>query len=251
MARSAFFLAPLVAVAAGASLDSFLPPQPGVYAIGGELGGPQIISSPDDCAASCLDNPSCISFNVQSGASFGTCGIRGECYAPNASSCPAILGLSCYGGAFSAVNFASYGTPQTLPGTCTWQKNASCDAPSSVDVISAACLGKSACAIEVGVSTFGPDPCPGVYKFLAVSLSGNCSPPPPNASLCQLNGYARNYTLSNGSSPSAAAYYQRLQPRNDSRIVQVCACADAAAVTQGACIVPLLSVLLVGRAVHT
>lgn len=126
----------------------------------------------------------------------------------------------CYGGTFSSVEFASYGTPTTEAGTCTWAHNASCDAPTSVAVVAAACVNKSACSIEVGVSTFGQDPCPGVYKFLAASLAGSCSPPPADVLLCQLNGYARNYSLSQVANASSAAYYQRIQPRNDSRFSQ-------------------------------
>lgn len=228
---------------AAAPLDSFLPAVPGVVASGGEIGSIEVVASVADCASACVSQPSCISFNVQDDSAFATCGIKGECYAPNTTSCPAVLGLMCYGGTFSAVEFASYGSPTTLPGTCSWARNASCDAPSSAAVVAAACINKSACSIEVGVSTFGPvsraqgsgqllrvlhlmpallqDPCPGVYKFLAVKLAGSCSAPPPDVLLCQLNGYARNYSLSQVDNSSSAAYYQRIQPRNDSHVVQV------------------------------
>jgi hypothetical protein len=131
-----------------------------------------------------------------------------------------VLRFGCYGGTFSSVAFAAYGTPSTLPGTCAWAHNASCDAPTAAAVFAAACVGKSSCSVEVSVATFGADPCGGVYKFAAASLTGSCSTPPPNALLCGLNGYARDYAIATGGNASALQYYQRLQPRNDAPVVQ-------------------------------
>jgi hypothetical protein len=209
-------------VVLAAPLDSFLPPTPG-FATGGELGAAFAVTGVDECATACLAAPggACISFSVEGAGAFQTCGIRGECYAPNATSCPAVLTFGCYEGVFSAVQFASYGTPTTVGSGCSaWAKNASCDAPSSAAVVAAACVGRSSCSVEVGVATFGADPCPGVYKFLAASLVGNCSAPPPDALRCQLSGYARDYTINAVANATAAQYFQRLAPRNDAPAVQ-------------------------------
>lgn len=205
-------------------LDSFLPPTPALLTGGGAI-GPAFVTptqSPSECASACLANASCISFNLvayQPGPT-RTCGIAGECFAPNSSSCPSTLALSCVGGVFSSVLFASYGLPLETSEPCNFTKT--CTSSNSTAVVAAACLGKSFCSIPVTGETFGDDPCPGKYKFLAASLSGNCTsgPPPPPITKCQLYGYARDYTVY-PTNASVAAYYQRLQPRNDTPIRQV------------------------------
>lgn len=66
-----------------------------------------------------LGSRDCISFTMITGnISFQTCGIAHECY--NASSCPSSLSFGCYGGTFTSVEFATFGTPITLPGQCKW-----------------------------------------------------------------------------------------------------------------------------------
>jgi hypothetical protein len=204
---------------AQAPIDGFAPPQPQTVALGGDLGDAFSVDDATACAAACVANASCVAFTVAPPRALKTCGIMGECYAPNASSCPAVLALSCPGGTFSSVLFASYGTPTCGAGECAFAAGV-CAAPSSADVVARACVGKSTCAIEVGVSTFGMDPCPGVYKFLAVSLAGvGCSATPPGGLTCQLSQYSRTYAIVNASLPSVA-YYQRLQPRNDAPFAQ-------------------------------
>ncbi len=208
---------------AQAPIDGFAPPQAQTLALGGDLGGAFPVPDAPACAAACTANASCVAFSVTPPRALKTCGIVGECYAPNASSCPAVLALSCPGGTFSSVLFASYGSPTCGAGECAFAAG-KCSAPSSADVVTRACVGKSSCAIEVGVATFGSDPCPGVYKFLAVSLAGaGCSAAPPGGLTCQLSQYSRVYEIANASRagfPSAAYYYQRLQPRNDTRFTQ-------------------------------
>ena len=142
-----------------------------------------------------------------------SCGIKGECYAPNATSCPAILSLSCGTGVFTGVSFANYGNPQTTGPNCSFAPG-NCSAPSAPSIVAAACVGRSECAIDVTVATFGQDPCPGIYKFLAVQLQGACSPAPPGAQLCALSGYSRTFSYVNETG-TGLTYYQRLQPRND------------------------------------
>jgi len=86
------------------------------------------------------------------------------------------LTLTCAGGTFSNVVFASFGAPM---GTCTagFAANATCNAPSSVAVVRAACVGKASCTISATNANFGGDPCFDVVKSLAVALSGSCTVP--------------------------------------------------------------------------
>ena len=202
-------------------LDSFLAPLPSQLAQGGDLA---TFPAADEasCAAACLANASCISFNFALGAAraLKTCGIVGDCYAPNASSCPSYLTLSCPGGVFTAVQFASYGLPVVgASGPCDFSlPPGACNSPSAVGVFEAACVGRSECTIDATLSTFGADPCQGVYKFVAAALAGeNCSsaPQPPAPALCTLSGYSQGYTLAPAANTS---YFQRLLPRNDSRV---------------------------------
>lgn len=201
-------------------LSSFLPPQASTVAVGGEIGAPFETASLSACAAACLSNSSCISFNWGSISTvFGSCGIVHECYPGNSSSCPSNLNLDCPGGTFTGVSFASFGTPIVGSGSCSYSLG-SCDASESVAVVAAACVGKSSCSIPAISSNFGGDPCSGVVKFLAASLTGsNCAPPPPPGSpMCQLSGYSRVYNVVSGGAAPNASYYQRLQPRNDTRL---------------------------------
>ena len=90
------------------------------------------------------------------------CGIVAEGHTAN-------IGCTAAEDTVSAVSFASFGT---VTGSCSAEpgadsfKKGSCDANSSVAVVGAACLGKSSCAISVGVHTFG-EPCHRIAKSLA------------------------------------------------------------------------------------
>jgi alpha-L-rhamnosidase len=76
--------------------------------------------------------------------------------------------FSCPGGTFTSVTFASYGTPT---GSCgSGFSNGSCNAASSVALVSAACVGRSSCSIDVSDTTF-TDPCFGVVKSFSASLA--------------------------------------------------------------------------------
>lgn len=85
------------------------------------------------------------------------------------------LTLQCFGGAvINGVTFASYGLPN---GTCgTFSAEPSCDASTSVAVMTAACKGKTSCTVSADNVTFG-DPCFGIEKVLSVQaqcgLCGN------------------------------------------------------------------------------
>lgn len=84
------------------------------------------------------------------------------------------LRLACPAGqTIQSIDFASYGTPG---GTCGSFVPQSCDATTSRNVVSAACLGKGSCAVGAVNGTFG-DPCVGTAKRLFVQAScGSTSP---------------------------------------------------------------------------
>lgn len=86
--------------------------------------------------------------NANATTSGATCAADAPENAPVALSCPA-------GGVFQAVDFASFGTPS---GNCGAFAKGACDAANTTAVVSAACLGKNACSIDVSTQLFG-DPC--------------------------------------------------------------------------------------------
>ena len=201
-------------------LDDFLPPIAATIATGGDLAPAFPVPTVDDCAEACIGNSSCISFNIDSTGQppTKTCGIVGECYAPNATSCPSHLTLSCVGGVFSSVLFASYGEPIVQPGQCSFSYG-TCNAPSASSVFANACVGQSWCTIDAELATFGGvDPCQGQYKFVAASLAGNCTsdPPPPGQLMCKLSGHSQTYALTGAG--VNASYWQRRVQRNDTTI---------------------------------
>jgi hypothetical protein len=197
-------------------IAGFAPPASDTLATGGDLGASFSVADAPACAAACLANASCVAFTLLPPLALKTCGIIGECYAPNASSCPATLALACPGGVFTSVLFAQYGLPTCGAGECAFTTNASsCNAPTSADVVASACVGKDRCAIAVDVRTFGADPCPGVYKFLAASLAGTgCGSAPPGGPTCQLSQYSRTFAVASAGG-GGGTYYQRLMPRDD------------------------------------
>ena len=67
----------------------------------------------------------------------------------------------------TSVQFASFGTPS---GTCGAYQQSSCWAPSTINVVTQLCVGKSSCTIDVSTATFGRDPCFGRAKWLDVQL---------------------------------------------------------------------------------
>ena len=97
----------LLAARAQVPLPGFAPPQPSAAATGGDLGAPFPAPDASACAQACLANSSCMAFTLAPPLQLKLCGIQGECYAPNSSSCPSTLTLACPGGAFTAVTFAS------------------------------------------------------------------------------------------------------------------------------------------------
>jgi hypothetical protein len=87
-----------------------------------------------------------------------------------------VLTLTCVGGQFSAVAFASYGTPSgACYGDAPPSVNSTCNAPDSAAVVEQLCVGKSQCAIGVNTTTFGgTDPCLNTRKSLTAALVGSC-----------------------------------------------------------------------------
>lgn len=69
------------------------------------------------------------------------------------------------GQVISAITFASYGNPR---GSCGNFSKGTCDAPSSLSVVSKACQGRNRCDINVSSATFSHDPCQGTSKTLVV-----------------------------------------------------------------------------------
>lgn len=73
------------------------------------------------------------------------------------------------GGLFTAINFASYGTPE---GSCGSFTLSGCHAAASLNVIQTAAIGRNSFTITASNSVFG-DPCVGIYKRLYVeAVSG-------------------------------------------------------------------------------
>ena len=89
--------------------------------------------------------------------------------APATIACPS-------GGLIQAVTFASFGTPT---GSCAAGfAKGTCDAANSTAIVTAACVGKSTCVIDVSTDLFG-DPCFDVVKHFDAAVT--CSAPLPGA----------------------------------------------------------------------
>eukprot|EP00164_Ancoracysta_twista_P006265 GFYU01008705.1.p1 GENE.GFYU01008705.1~~GFYU01008705.1.p1 ORF type:complete len:1064 (-),score=338.26 GFYU01008705.1:1031-4144(-) len=81
----------------------------------------------------------------------------------------AAVSLSCGASVISDVTFASFGTPS---GSCPSLTTGTCNSAKSMDVVKAACLGKSSCTVDAEIQTFdGVDPCYGTKKQLAVAVT--------------------------------------------------------------------------------
>jgi hypothetical protein len=93
------------------------------------------------------------------------------------------MALACPSGqTISAAGFASYGTPS---GSCGAFAKGTCDASTSMSVVSNACVGKSSCSVSASYSTFG-DPCFGTAKRLYAQVtcsSAICGTVNENASM--------------------------------------------------------------------
>ncbi|KAJ7563919.1 hypothetical protein O6H91_03G130300 [Diphasiastrum complanatum] len=76
------------------------------------------------------------------------------------------LQLDCEPGyKVSSITFASYGTPK---GTCASFQEGKCHAKSSLSVVVQECIGHQHCSLPLSSKKFGEDPCPGIFKSLAV-----------------------------------------------------------------------------------
>lgn len=75
--------------------------------------------------------------------------------------------VSCPSGTITAVSFASYGTPT---GTCGAFTAGSCSASTSSSVVTDQCVGRASCTVAASNSVFG-DPCPNVYKKIAIAAT--------------------------------------------------------------------------------
>ena len=123
-----------------------------------------------------------MSWALQTPAAPVTCDAEWE--APGGSTAYVNVGCGPAPGAnITGVAFASFGTPT---GSCAtgWSRGA-CDASTSVAVVEAACVGRPSCSVAVTDADFG-DPCTGVKKELAVTVTC-AAPPEPPAPLLALN----------------------------------------------------------------
>jgi hypothetical protein len=69
---------------------------------------------------------------------------------------------------FTSIVFASYGTPN---GTCgSFTVDPSCDASTTMDVVSAALIGQNSASIDANNGIFD-DPCPGTFKRLYIEAA--------------------------------------------------------------------------------
>jgi len=79
----------------------------------------------------------------------------------------------------TAIDFASYGTPDAVCGAFTL---GDCHAPTSVAIVSDLCLGHRSRAVCVSNEEFGGDPCYGTFKRLFIQA--RCSPGLPANPIC-------------------------------------------------------------------
>lgn len=112
-----------------------------------------------------------------------TCGTEGEWKVIGKSG--AQMTLTCATGAFTGVDFASFGNPT---GTCGSFKKGSCDASNTTAYIASLCVGKHTCTIPSDPTvrnTLSPldqalgDPCHEQAKTLSVQLACKAGPPTP------------------------------------------------------------------------
>lgn len=104
-----------------------------------------------------------------------------------------VMQLACAdGSAIQGILFASFGTPT---GTCPGHlAKGSCDAKSSMDVVTRACVGKSSCSIDVRNDVFGGDPCVNTVKELAVELKCPApAPPQPNSTTAYVGIFEKEF----------------------------------------------------------
>ena len=112
------------------------------------------------------------------------------------------------GGKFTAVRFASIGTPQ---GGCTNMSAGDCHADITL-FVTKLCVGKASCSIvaDINVVNAGKDPCPGVAKSVYVELACSGSGTFANVSSKGLVGYAPGQVHIVGWDPEYSQEPQRL-----------------------------------------
>lgn len=87
---------------------------------------------------------------------------------------PAYIQCPTKDGIIKQITFASYGMPLgdcDARGQNTFQMNTTCNSNTSLTVVRSACVGKHRC--EISTSGFGPDPCHGGDKSVAVAVLCN------------------------------------------------------------------------------
>ncbi|KAF2547532.1 hypothetical protein F2Q70_00021476 [Brassica cretica] len=100
-------------------------------------------------------NPSFVNFQT-----IGVGGVCANVYEKN------VLELSCHGRPISAIKFASFGNPR---GKCGSFEKGTCEANKDVvNILSAECVGKEKCSLNVSAEKFGVPECDGATRSLAV-----------------------------------------------------------------------------------
>ncbi|CAF1929069.1 BnaCnng48970D [Brassica napus] len=100
-------------------------------------------------------NPSFVNFQT-----IGVGGVCANVYEKN------VLELSCHGRPISAIKFASFGNPR---GKCGSFEKGTCEANKDVvNILSAECVGKEKCSVNVSAEKFGVPECDGATRSLAV-----------------------------------------------------------------------------------
>ncbi|KAL0795997.1 hypothetical protein Bca101_067374 [Brassica carinata] len=100
-------------------------------------------------------NPSFVNFQT-----IGVGGVCANVYEKN------VLELSCDGRPISSIKFASFGNPR---GKCGSFEKGTCEASKDVvNILSAECVGKEKCSVNVSTEKFGVPECDGATRSLAV-----------------------------------------------------------------------------------
>ena len=135
--------------------------------------GDGVCDDSETCTSCSADCGACPDIAIPSGGQ--ACGGAPE----NSSAtitCPA-------GTVISQITFASYGTPT---GSCGSFSPSSCNATTSISLVSGLCLGKASCTVSASNQVFG-DPCVGTYKQLDIQATCNGQPAPDMATSLQLD----------------------------------------------------------------
>ena len=104
----------------------------------------------------------------------GVANISGTCQANQPENSNVFLACGA-GETIASVVFASFGTPTGDCSNISGFTRSTCDAQTTVAIVTKLCVGKPSCAIAATTAVFG-EPCEGVFKHFSVDVT--CSGPP-------------------------------------------------------------------------